>query len=1217
MPKAISPDTPNTPQTKPKRRWFKRCTKTVFVLVALVVIGAIIVTRPAVLTPFVRYVISQQIDARVELQEANLDWPDQLVLSGLSVSLHQSAGAPEAASTLCRATRIALDWDWSRMQLETIELDEPIVWIVEDTDQGDWLFDRIHEEEQAEEFETTEKVTPWPNILVKRGEVRRQQVTNDQITELGIIRVESDIQPELLGDTIRLSVRVQADGVSKPVELKGVIEPMAGVMRFELPRFVYGPIQNNLMPAAVAKVGRENNLGGAVEAVEVVARVQEDGSTEFDTRFQLADGHLDVDYVGRKVSLKHVQGAFKISSEGVGFEDLTGDLENITYVINGQIDGLTLDAPMQVTLKTKPFVLQQGTDIFPLPEIPEVRELYERINGTGTVSVSMRVDRTEPGQTPRIEGSLKVIDARATPTWFPYPVSGITGSIDFNNDEILLNKIHGVGPHGGQFVTNGNIGPLNDLIDFDIRIDCSDAPLDELVIPALPDSAGAFVQQHILDHLQGPTRVRSAHTRILRVGGNSKPLSYTVNVDSTGIPFHLEGIPGPLIGQSGWIHFDRYGMSFDRVQVAGPEACSAVVSGRGGQTASTGSPVIDTALSMLVLSPAQHAYVIPRKSKRGPWATTVYTGDVHLPITQQTRQMLPKVVVDSLNDFDLTGTATGSVMWTDAWQTGWRFDVAGKLTDGRATPYQAGQPLTDVAFAFDVQDEQIVLKNIQANWIDAPVSGDVHLDLQNTPAIDLKLALSSATLDPDWFAALPKNIKGTEAAVSLFESQNLQTTGDLQVKWQSTFTEPSANDLSLVYQPQTARLTRNNQSVQLDGMSGELTYDGDSLKLDQLAGSLGAGRVQVDGHATGQNFDAIDLNINGRVEQWTPSVLACLPGVIAEGGERFEVSGPVDIPKIRLWNPEPGILQVDGNITFDQTQANLAFPITSLTGDTKFSWSSRPNATHRVYFNGLDFLYDGRPIKDLRADLHTAEGEHEKVLINPITADVCDGHLNGQAWIDFGEPNTMGIDLSLTDAEWGKLMPDPQKQSTPTGSPHASKGKSRGLFSCDISLKSPTQSIDQLRGQCRWQLKNVWVIDRPVLMTVLSVASLSLPQQEAFDRLDGRFTLAGPLAHVERLAISSPQVELMGQGIINWKKQTLDLVFVPVNPKISYVTGVTEFVELVRGQIYRISVGGTLSKPKPSVTPIPAVWDVTKSLSDILGFNQDKTENGQKSTKSE
>lgn len=1186
------------------------------VLLVLMVIGAIVVTRPAVLTPLVQRIISQQIDARVELQEANLDWPDQLVLSGLTVSLRPSAGAPQDASTLCQATRIALDWDWSKMRLETIELDEPIVWMIEDTDQGDWLFDRVQEDTQ-EEIESTEDVEPWPNILVKRGEVRRQQITHGQVTELGIVRVESDIKPEQLGDTIHLSVRVQADGVKDPVELKGIIEPMAGTMRFELPRFVYGPIQNRLMPAAVAKVGRENNLGGAVEAVVVVAQVQEDGSTAFDTRFQLADGHLDVDYVGRKVSLKHVRGAFKISSEGVGFEDLTGDLENITYVINGQVDGLTLDAPMRVTLETKPFVLQQGTDIFPLPEIPEVRKLYERINGTGTVSVSTRVNRTELGQTPRVQGSLKILDASATPTWFPYPVSGITGSIDFNNDEILLNQIHGVGPRGGQFVTNGRIGPLDDLIDFDIRIDCSDAPLDELVVQALPHIASAFVQKHILDHLQGPTHARSAHTRILRIGGNGKPLSYTVDVDCTGIPFQLDGVPGPVVGESGWIHFDRYGMSFDRVRVIGPEACSAVVSGRAGQTATTGSPVIDAALSMLVLSPAQHAYVVPRKTKRGPWATTVYTEDVRLPITQQTRQMLLKVVADSLNDFDLAGIATGSVMWTDAWQTGWRFDIAGQLTEGRVRPYQAGQPLTGVSFAFDVQDEELAINDIQANWLDALVSGGVHLDLRGTPAIDLKLALADATLNPAWFAALPKNIKGTEAAVSLFQGQNLQTTGDLWVQWQSTFTSTPTSDFSLDYQPQTVQLTRNNQSVQLNDMSGKLTYDGGSLKLDQLAGNLDTGQIQVDGHATGQNFDAIDLNISGRIEQWTPSILVCLPEVIAEGVKRFEVDGPVDIPEIRFWNPEPDTLQVDGRITFDQTQASLAFPITSLTGDAEFTWSSRPQAAHRVCFTGLDFLYDGRPIKDLRADLNTTQGEHEKVLINPITADVCDGYLNGQAWIDFGEPNTMGIDLSLIDAEWGKLMPDPQKPSTPTGSPHASIGKSRGLFSCDLSLKSPTQNIDALRGQCRWQLKNVWVIDRPVLMTVLSVASLSLPQQEAFDRLDGRFTIAGPLAHMERLAISSPQVELLGQGSINWKKQTIDLVFVPVNPKISYVTGVTEFVELVRGQIYRISVGGTFSKPKPSVIPIPTVWDVTKSLSGILGFDQNSKKDGEQSATNE
>lgn len=188
---------------------------------------------------------------------------------------------------------------------------------------------------------------------------------------------------------------------------------------------------------------------------------------------------------------------------------VTGTISLDSKGFRARLDGMVEDLPAKVDLRSSGgdrwlsgfscvlessgFAISERPRLLPFAP-PAVRLLFERFGGpTARADARIQLSRAPAGadgKPNRIKasGTITFRDGRATHELFRYPVSQLSGKVEFGDDALQLLNIKGVHPNGARLWATGRASPLDDTAQADIQVTVTDIPLDQLFLEALPEN---------------------------------------------------------------------------------------------------------------------------------------------------------------------------------------------------------------------------------------------------------------------------------------------------------------------------------------------------------------------------------------------------------------------------------------------------------------------------------------------------------------------------------------------------------------------------------------------------------------------------------------------------------------------------------------------------------------------------------------------------------
>ena len=94
-----------------------------------------------------------------------------------------------------------------------------------------------------------------------------------------------------------------------------------------------------------------------------------------------------------------------------------------------------------------------------------------------------------------VEGAFSLRDGFVRYEGFPYPISGVTAHLEFDNDSVTIGSISGSGPTGAQLLADGAIAPLGEDAVLTLNANLFGLPIDDHFRAALPEGARDIVSQ--------------------------------------------------------------------------------------------------------------------------------------------------------------------------------------------------------------------------------------------------------------------------------------------------------------------------------------------------------------------------------------------------------------------------------------------------------------------------------------------------------------------------------------------------------------------------------------------------------------------------------------------------------------------------------------------------------------------------------------------------
>ena len=133
------------------------------------------------------------------------------------------------------------------------------------------------------------------------------------------------------------------------------------------------------------------------------------------------------------------------------------------------------------------------------------------------------------------------------------------------------------------------------------------------------------------------------------------------------------------------------------------------------------------------------------------------------------------------------------------------------------------------------------------------------------------------------------------------------------------------------------------------------------------------------------------------------------------------------------------------------------------------------------------------------------------------------------------------------------------------------------------------------RGDGQFSVRggNLW--DFPVLDEVFGALGLVKPGSSERHRLQVEFKLRKRVTYIDSLLIESDVVTLRGSGKIN-NPDRLDIEIIPIRLPVALLGDLLEYIQ---GQLLRVELRGTLTKPEVKLTPLKFV---TEPVGGFLGW---------------
>lgn len=503
------------------RRWLRRLAGALCLIATIILLAWQALTSSWFLTPRIEAVLSPMVGGRVMIGHSDLGLDGRLQLTDVRLlvpSVRGPAGelvhVPDLTINLDRRDLLA-----GRITARRLIIDDALLRLSEDLDSGRFNVGGLALAAPG----ASAPITEWPQIELRSGIVQIGEHRLGAFRASGEIRVDGSLRPPPAagadaGDWYSFDLREvkstpSGTAPAGAMRLTGRFNLATGEASSIISDVTFDPQQAALLPRVAREWWQIIEPSGALQPIAV--QIKPGGGYEIEITMDGIDWSLPVPSFdpSRDIlppRMTDVRGSVVIHDGVVDLIGLSGKIDGVHYQLSGLFTSVDRSPGFDLTFEVAQFDVSRNLNV--LTALPaKVRRLVDdqlvQLGGPSGLldaHVTLHRDALEAGvaasEAPasrpvRASGRVELLNAEGTYAGFPYPLSGLHGAVEFDDQEIRIMSLAGRGPTGGQVYLSGRIAPLDADPQVEAEMYANNVPLDEHLLAALGPSRGKAITE--------------------------------------------------------------------------------------------------------------------------------------------------------------------------------------------------------------------------------------------------------------------------------------------------------------------------------------------------------------------------------------------------------------------------------------------------------------------------------------------------------------------------------------------------------------------------------------------------------------------------------------------------------------------------------------------------------------------------------------------------
>jgi len=1226
-------------------RGWRRWVMLTLLLLVVAVLGAVMyLASPGRVAKLAGDLLATMTGTDVHIDSAHLGLDGAITLQGLELRI---IGMRYDAAKLFNADQVLIKYDLLSLfkgtfRARTITFINPVLHLTEQSDTGQFNYHLLQEQRRAQSLlgPSRQTLAHLPEIFIRNGQVHFGQTQNDRFNLVGIMNVSGTLTASLntpgqYDFTMRQHYKDLLTGQTRPV-LSGKIDMRRLTVAAKLEQFTFDSPQRIMLPQELRRWWDQFEPVGSLPSVRF--SYDPDPDIGFHAELELSGVSITLPYGELDSRMTDVSGRFTIDNDHITITDLSGQIEHLHYLIDGEVFGLNRDAPFKLSLRTKPFAIpEKARYLLALPA--KIQKHFKRFAPSGNFQALVILERQEPGGRLIYDGVVEVSQAKILYERFKYPLADVRGELRFNDEKIELVALQGQGPTGANVTINGWIAPPQEGAAVHVVVTAVDAPIDQTLYNAIPEKHRPAMDmffhepayQRLIDDglvqtkQQHDQRVDQANTRRIK----RRAMEAATPNDDAGLA-ELRGQIDRLSAQAQIPVYDLGGKATVSTQVS--------------RAYGLGKPYRTTvSLEIAGVHALFEYWPYPMRGTRGRLVITPdkiivdnaefqglsgahgkLTGTIALPInTEESRTPQLDLVIDNapidglllasipqpqdywVRQSQLKGilSADGVIHQNDHGDIDFQINI--QLNNGSAQPYD-GQfhieqitgegALTTHGFRIDSLTGrhgpgQLKLTG-QAQWED------------DQPWVSLDLEIDSLDLNNTAIDLLPPGDPTTDRVRQLFATYHPTGTLNANLRYRVKGDQPATYHIDL--NPQRLNFIMDQQPITLNDFSGRLTATSTEIELKKWGASFGQGRFLASGKMRFTPHHTYNLTFDAQSKSIDPTTRSMLPDAVLSVIDGLSLDGAYEIHGAHLFHDpqQPTSYRFDATAVLTNASAIVGVPMKQINADltiqaTRQSDSEWPHLDLRL--NARHMLAADRLISPLSVQIATGD-RADRLKVRELIGHCYGGTLMGTGEILLGDAGLYRMNLVLQNVALNPFIypekyPDGWTGSTDPTTPRDQDAYT-GTIAASLGIEGLIDQSSTLLGRGELEIRNSNLYEVPLSMALLQLLNISLPASRAFDRASASYIINNDLIRLDSIRFEAPTIEIVGVGTMQYDTLKLDLDLYTRNPASPKLGPLSDLFRVFKDELLSIHVTGTLDDPLPQATSFQGI---KRSWRDVFG----------------
>ncbi|MFP4143941.1 MAG: DUF3971 domain-containing protein [Phycisphaeraceae bacterium] len=1164
------------------RRWRRRLAGIALIAVLALLLTGYLATRPDRLARLVAAAVARQTGAEVAIARAELSWDGGLELEDLRIRVPDMPGpagrlvSTELAQVQLRPGALL----GGELDITSVRLLRPTIHLTQNLETGRYNYQQLRISAGSLKAVLPEDL---PEVLLREAGVHFAQTRGSEVQPLARLDLGGRLQRSSRRAGLFLFLleqRPEHPGATGPT-VQGTIDLKKHRVAARLDGFRFDRDQQRLLPVAMRDLWQQLSPEGELPSL----RVEYDARRDHPLRARLAvrDVALTLPLPGINTRMTGVSGRFLLQRGRLLIRDLEGAVEGIRYHVAGDIDGTRLDPdlPLEIDVRTDPFDLPETPRY--LEALPRLaQKLHRNLQPSGRYQVRFTLQRDEADQPLRYRGRLDLLNAEMTYHKFAYPLRELEGTVQFDQDDIRLDRLTGVGPTGGRVSLTGRIWPPGDHPAAETRITATDIPLDEHLTAALKDGHAAamnmLLSRPAWERLAERGLIRSAATRADRAPAGALPFDLGGTID---LDIRTQRARGAGRKVKAWADIDARGTRL----LMGPwpyplEIVDGII---------TLSPTEVGVHHLRARGPTGAVGTVDGHLRRLPGDTGV-TPDLRItdaaaPIDELLLAAIPEPHDAVLRSLHPAGRVAceGRLFRNDAGEFDFQLNL--DVLGGRVRPFGGEMVLESLTGRGVVRRGGLTIDPLHARRGEGKLTatGELKWNDAGRPAGgELRFAASDLEIEPGLANLVPPELPLRAKLAEGFEQYHPAGRTDAALRLPLPASAEAA-EYDLTLRPRRLALDLRDQRLEFTDIAGEVRMQPGEVELDKLSGSFEDGTLTLDGRVQPGEKIAADLTISAEGKRTGPATQALLPTDLRERIEHIGLSGGyrLDQATLRL-TPDPDAgpeARFAGRVELRSGAGELGIlPVSDASGSAELIWTRFPGQSHpeiEAVVTAPRLRVADRLIAPLSLSVTTRDDRPGLLTVADLRGQVYGGVLVGSGWFEMDGEQKYQLDLTLQEARVEPLI-EPEATGTDENK------KETGRLSASLRMEARMGDAASPRGRGAVTVRDARLVARPLLLAVLQTVSFSLPTSGSFDRAAAGYLIHGSTIRLDRLSLEAPSIAISGSGSLEVPSRELDLTLYARNPA-GGLGVVGEMMQVLKDQLMCVRVRGTLDQPDASL----------------------------------